>query len=118
MAREEFFVVCQAGCGKRYTFDIDPEDYERFRQGTYAQVAFPYLTADQRELMVSQTCGECFDRMFPEDLDDDAPAPGFDHDEFTDEQWAEFLASLAQWLGGEVLPAKTLEEEKEQDGTV
>ena len=102
--REEFFVICQAGCGKRYTFDIDPEDYYKFRNGMFAQHAFPYLTADQRELMVSQTCGECFDRMFPPD-----------EDEFTDEEWIALQTSLDQMLRGEVSPALTLEEEKEQD---
>ena len=99
--RQEFFVICQAGCGKRYTFDIDPEDYYRFQHGTYAQVAFPYLTADQRELMVSQTCGECFDKMFPPD-----------DDEFTDEEWNDLQASLDQLFKGEVSPARTREEEE------
>lgn len=68
---EPFFVICQT-CRNRYEFGIDPEDYNRWRAGEYAQNAFPYLTDDQRELLVSQTCGSCFDRMFPEE-DDDLP---------------------------------------------
>lgn len=84
MPREEFGVVCQAGCGKRYTFDIDPEDYYAFTHGTFVQYAFPYLTSDQRELMVSRTCGDCFDRMFPPD------------DEFTDEEWVAMTRLLDQ----------------------
>lgn len=67
--RQGFFVICQT-CFTRYEFEIDPEDYYAFRNGKFAQEAFPYLTADQRELLVSQTCGPCFDRMFPEDEDE------------------------------------------------
>lgn len=99
--REEFFVICQAGCGKRYTFDIDPEDYYRFQHGTFAQDAFPYLTSDQRELLISQTCGDCFNRMFPPD-----------DDEFTDEEWNDLVTSLDQLFKGEVSPARTREEEE------
>lgn len=67
MPKQEFFVNCQGGCGQRYTFDIDPEDYYAFQHGKFAQDAFPYLDADQRELMISHVCGECFNRMFPPD---------------------------------------------------
>lgn len=79
--REEFFVICQT-CKVRYTFDIDPEDYYAFRHGTFAQSAFPYLTPGQRELMVSQTCDTCFNRMFPPD------------DEITDVAWINTANSL------------------------
>lgn len=96
MAREEFFVNCQAGCGQRYTFDIDPEDFYAFQHGTHAQEAFPYLMADQRELLISHTCGDCFDRMFPPD------------DEFTDEEWN----TLADALDARFAP------KEENDGTV
>ncbi len=70
MSRQEFFVNCQAGCGQRYTFDIDPEDFYRFQNGTYAQVAFPYLSAAERELLISHTCDACFTKMFPPDDED------------------------------------------------
>lgn len=97
MPREEFFVICQAGCGKRYTFDIDPEDYYAFQHGTFVQYAFPYLTSDQRELLVSQTCGDCFNRMFPPD------------DEFTDEEWTTLAAAL---------DARFAPKDEENDGTL
>ncbi len=47
------------------------EDYaawERGRgnpSGPLIQDAMPYLTADEREVLISGTCGECFDKMFP-----------------------------------------------------
>jgi len=64
--REEFFVICQT-CKVTYTFNIGREDYTSWLDGTYAQDAFPYLTDDQRELMISQTCGTCFNEMFPDE---------------------------------------------------
>lgn len=69
MSRQEFFVVC-AICGTRHTLYIDPEDYAEWQAGAFVQDVFPYLTADQRELMVSRTCGPCFNLMFPEGDDE------------------------------------------------
>lgn len=37
------------------------------RSGEKVQDFFPFLSADQRELLISKTCGACFDQMFPED---------------------------------------------------
>ena len=64
--KEPFFVICQT-CEKRYEFLVNPDDYYDWQHGKYAQAAFPYLTADERELMISQTCGPCFNEMFPEE---------------------------------------------------
>lgn len=36
-------------------------------QGVYAQNAFPFLDDGQRELLISGTCGPCFDEMFTEE---------------------------------------------------
>lgn len=63
---DTFFVICRE-CSKRYEFEISREDYYDWKAGKYVQDAFPYLTDDQRELLVSQTCGPCFDEMFPEE---------------------------------------------------
>jgi hypothetical protein len=35
------------------------------------QEAMEYLSPNERELLLSQTCGDCFDEMFPPDLDND-----------------------------------------------
>ena len=34
--------------------------------GLLIQDAMPYLTVDEREVLISGTCGGCFDEMFPE----------------------------------------------------
>ena len=52
-----------------------------------AQDAFPYLTPNERELIISGTCAECWDKMFGdeeeeeeeeyEDFEDDVDETGF-----------------------------------------
>jgi hypothetical protein len=64
--REEFFVICQT-CYKKYTMHISKNDFYAWEHGKYVQDAFPYLNADERELLISHTCGSCFDAMFPEE---------------------------------------------------
>ena len=70
LQRQEFFVTCQ-WCRKEYTLFITVKDYREWQQGKHAQHAFPYLSADDRELLISRTCGKCFDEMFPEDEPDE-----------------------------------------------
>ncbi|UQA91612.1 hypothetical protein [Streptomyces halobius] len=65
LPREPLQVQCTT-CEKVYIFDVSPEDFFDFKRGKFAQDAFPYLTNDERELMISRTCGGCFDAMFPE----------------------------------------------------
>jgi hypothetical protein len=58
-------------CGKVVALRVDPEDSERWRSGMFAQDAFadesgvPYLSAAEREMLISATCGDCYERMCP-----------------------------------------------------
>lgn len=53
-------------CGTVVALRVDPEDVERHRSGVLIQNAFadesgtPYLDAEQRELLISGTCGDCY----------------------------------------------------------
>jgi hypothetical protein len=59
-------------CDKLYEFDVDPVAYARWQRGMLIQQAFPDLPASLRELMISQICGTCFDKLFDEaDEDED-----------------------------------------------
>ncbi|MCR8576445.1 hypothetical protein [Streptomyces sp. Isolate_219] len=53
-----------------FHFGVKPEDFRAWQNGKFVQDAFPYLTDDQRELLVSKTCGPCFDVMFGDDEGD------------------------------------------------
>jgi len=64
-------VTC-AGCGTLYTFEVDYEGYLRWRyEGELLQLALPHNTHDERELLISQTCGSCYDSMFAFDEEED-----------------------------------------------
>jgi hypothetical protein len=51
-------------CGKEVKVEVNKEDLKKYQEGIHIQDAFPYLTADEREVFISGICGECFDRMF------------------------------------------------------
>jgi len=56
-------------CGKRHTVQVHPADYHAWEDGTLVQEAFPYLSASERELLISGICPTCWDNMFGEEED-------------------------------------------------
>jgi len=56
-------VKCQR-CGTSHNLLVNMNDMIAWRSGKYIQDAMPYLSADERELVISQTCGDCFEEMF------------------------------------------------------
>jgi len=54
-------------CKKTVDVGIKPEDYERWAAGELLQNAAPYLTADDREILLSGLCGSCFDALWEGD---------------------------------------------------
>lgn len=57
-------------CGIYYTIIYNRTDMVHWLSGqSFIQDAMPYLTADERELLISQTCGSCFNKLFSPDLD-------------------------------------------------
>ena len=57
---------CQK-CGDSQTMLVKKTDLRAWKNGEYIQNAMPYLTGDERELLISGTCGPCFDNMFPDE---------------------------------------------------
>lgn len=50
-------------CRRTFTVECNGEDYQAWLDGALAQDVLGYLTADERELLISETCGECFDNL-------------------------------------------------------
>lgn len=70
-------------CGKPAEVrGIRKSAYDWWRRGAFVQVAFPDLTAGEREILVSGTHGGCFDAAFPEEDEDDPPRRGNPLDSF------------------------------------
>lgn len=57
-------VTCTA-CDRTFTIPCTDEQYKTWRGGVLIQRAMPDVPPDLRELLISGTCGECFDQMFP-----------------------------------------------------
>lgn len=51
-------------CGVVETIPVDSADYTAWKGGKLTQDAFPYLDADRREMLISKTCGGCWDMTF------------------------------------------------------
>ena len=62
--------TCQH-CGTTVQIPVIGPDYDRWKNGELIQNAMPYLSADEREILISGTCGPCFDRMFGEGEDEE-----------------------------------------------
>ena len=61
--QDEVTARCRT-CGETKTLLVCITDYADWQLGKYIQDAMPYLSADERELLISKTCGTCFDKMF------------------------------------------------------
>lgn len=56
-------------CGKTYLFRMIQRDLEDYQSGKIHAQDIKYLSADERELLISKTCGKCYDRIFANDED-------------------------------------------------
>ena len=51
-------------CGESTTINAVIADLIKWKNGElFIQNAMPYLNADERELLISNTCGKCFDEI-------------------------------------------------------
>jgi hypothetical protein len=62
-------VRCRS-CDSVTDVPITDEQLKEWRKGKYIQDVAPELSPGLRELLISQTCEPCFDRMFKEDEDE------------------------------------------------
>ena len=52
-------------CGEVHTVTVDAIDYLAWENGdVLAQNAFPYLSADEREMLISGICPKCWEKTF------------------------------------------------------
>lgn len=65
MPELETVVVDCAVCHKQYILPISAAQVTAWRNGNaLVQHVFSQLSADERELLMTKTCGTCFDRIF------------------------------------------------------
>lgn len=51
-------------CGKQHKVEVDGSDYFAYMDGELAQNAFPYLSATEREQIISHICPACQQSIF------------------------------------------------------
>ena len=56
-------------CNATHVLMVNKNDLKRWESGALIQDAMPYLTPDERELLISGICGTCFDQLFGEEED-------------------------------------------------
>lgn len=60
----EIFQVRCFSCNGMVEIKAFREDIQSWQNGELIQNALPYLTGAEREILISGTCGPCFDKMF------------------------------------------------------
>lgn len=65
-------------CGTWHSLTVSESDYYAWLDGEYVQNAFPYLSPDERELLISHTCANCWASLFPPEEEEE------------EEGWTEF----------------------------
>ena len=51
-------------CKNQVEMAVNVDDYTSWENGALIQDTMPYLSADEREVLISGVCGTCFDKMF------------------------------------------------------
>ena len=53
-------------CKDQVEMTVNVDDYTSWENGELIQNAMPYLSADEREVLISGMCGPCFDGVWGE----------------------------------------------------
>ena len=54
-------------CGTVQAFEVSAEQMSAYQAGAFIQAAFPHLSPDDREALMTGYCGPCWDALFPEE---------------------------------------------------
>jgi hypothetical protein len=73
MTNLDTMIICSCPiCGKEYGIYVNGEDdFNWSFKGVLTQDAFPYLSASERESLISGICSECWDDMFGEEEEEE-----------------------------------------------
>ncbi len=65
-------------CGQLQLIRVHSKDFHDWENGSPVQEAFPYLSKDDREALISGICPNCWDEMFGDGEEDYGDEPDFD----------------------------------------
>jgi len=58
-------------CGKYELWSLDCKAVESWQAGEYIQNAFPEMSIEDREILITGTHPACWDKLFPKEDDDE-----------------------------------------------
>ena len=58
-------------CDQYEVWSLDRQAVESWQSGEYIQKAFPNMSAEDREILISGTHPACWNKLFPEEEGDD-----------------------------------------------
>ena len=73
--RDETVTIICRQCQMKTVIEANTSDLNDWCNGKYIQDACPYLTPAERELFISQICGNCFDELYGFCSDDHLTSP-------------------------------------------
>ena len=73
-------------CGTVKTYTLDEAKVDRWKAGGLIQNLFPEI--EDREIMISGTCSDCFDKLFA-DEDSDVELDSFEDEGYIDDELEE-----------------------------
>jgi len=62
--KEVTVITCCPFCGRGNEVEVNEMDYLDWDDGVNIKVAFPYLSAHEREMLISGICPTCWNAMF------------------------------------------------------
>lgn len=72
-------------CGKLQTLEVNEVQFSDWLAGKNTQIAFPDLSADQREILMSGICPECWEDIFQDEDEEESEYNEFGIDSRTGE---------------------------------
>lgn len=70
--KKEYIIVTTCPfCGETHEIGVNEFDYWDWQDGALVQNAFPYLSADEREMLISGICPKCWAKTFGEEEDEE-----------------------------------------------
>lgn len=72
--KEIIIVTSCPFCGHANEIAVNESDYWDWEDGELTQVAFPYLSANEREALINGTCPTCSAKMFPPEPEEEDEA--------------------------------------------
>lgn len=79
--KKEYIVVTFCPfCGGVNEVPVNEDDYWDWQDGALVQDAFPYLSADEREMLISGVCPKCWEKAFGEYGEEDEDEEDWEDD--------------------------------------